>query len=498
MVDSQLLDANWDIAAPLLLLLLSLVVAFLRVGNRRLRPFPDHFDEEDVQALAAWNEAKLPSKQHWPLDLAGQSASDRRPLAARILVWGGLVIGIVLLHALVTGLLGAVFETSTDPAIPLMATLVVALLVPSLRERLQRAVTRLVYGERDDPYAALARLGRRLEASLAPEAVLPAVAQDVREALKLPYAAVALRQGTACPVIAAAGDPEGTPLVLPLTYQGEPIGQLLLSPRSPGEPFSPADRRLLDDLARQVGAAAHAVRLTAELQRARERLVTAREEERRRLRRDLHDGLGPQLAALHLQLGTLCGLIEHDPPGARALADELRRELRTAVSGIRRLVNGLRPPALDELGLVGALQERVRQYSAGGIRAATDLDAPALRVVVEAPDDLPALPAALEVAAYRIVEEALTNVVRHARAHACTVRLALADGTLELTVTDDGLGLPAGPRPGVGLGSMHERAAELGGTCTVGPAPGRGTAVRVRLPLPKEDSDGTTAHSHRR
>src|SRR3712207_4077690 len=133
MVDSQLLDANWDIAAPLLLLLLSLVVAFLRVGNRRLRPFPDHFDEEDVQALAAWNEAKLPYKQHWPLDLAGQSASDRRPLAARNLVWGGLVIGIVLLHTLVTGLLGVVFGTSTDPAIPLMATLVVALLIPSLR-----------------------------------------------------------------------------------------------------------------------------------------------------------------------------------------------------------------------------------------------------------------------------------------------------------------------------------------------------------------------------
>jgi len=165
-------------------------------------------------------------------------------------------------------------------------------LVQPLRQRLQRGVNRLLYGERDEPYAVLSRLGRRLEGTLAPDAVLPAIVETVAGALKLPYAAIALREGECLAVVAAFGQPVGDPLRLPLVYRHEAVGELLLAPRAPGEPFSPADRRLLDDLARQAGVAAHAVRLTADLQRSRERLVTLREEERRRLRRDPHDGLG--------------------------------------------------------------------------------------------------------------------------------------------------------------------------------------------------------------
>ena len=219
--------------------------------------------------------------------------------------------------------------------------------------------------------------------------------------------------------------------------------------------------------------AAHAVRLTADLQRSRERLVTTREEERRRLRRDLHDGLGPRLAAQTLKIGSARFLYPRDPAAADALLSELEADMESAISDIRRLVYDLRPPALDELGLVAAIHEAATQYTTNG-----------LRVNIDAPESLPPLPAAVEVAAYRITQEALTNVVRHAEARNCKVRLSLGGG-LELEIIDDGVGLPEDRRTGVGLTSMRERTAELGGTCVVEPFAAGGTRVLARLPLPR-------------
>jgi signal transduction histidine kinase len=331
-----------------------------------------------------------------------------------------------------------------------------------------------MYGERDEPYTVLSRLGQRLETTLAPDAVLPAVVRTVAEALKLPYAAIEVERNDGFEAAAVTGRPVDDPLRLPLVYGGETVGRLVLGPRARGEAFAPADRRLLDDLAHQIGAAVHAARLTADLQRSRERLVTAREEERRRLRRDLHDGLGPQLAAQTLKVGSARTLYPRDPTVADALLSELEADMEAALSDIRRLVYDLRPPALDELGLAGAIREVAEQYGAKGPR-----------ISVHAPEHPSALPAAVEVAAYRIAQEALTNVVRHAEARVCLVRLSLDDG-LELEVTDDGVGLPKERRAGVGLCSMRERAEELGGTCMVGPGPSKGTRVLARLPLPKK------------
>ncbi len=208
--------------------------------------------------------------------------------------------------------------------------------------------------------------------------------------------------------------------------------------------------------------------------------MTAREEERRRLRRDLHDGLGSRLAALNLQAGALRGLIRRDPDAADEAVVELRDEVRASIADIRRLVYGLRPPALDELGLVAAIRQRAAAHAVVDSTGESNN----LRVEVDAPERLPALPAAVEAAAYRIVEEALTNVVRHAQAGSCVVRLALEEGALCVEVTDDGVGLPAGRAAGVGLLSMRERAAELGGECVVETAQKGGTRVQARLPLP--------------
>jgi signal transduction histidine kinase len=333
-----------------------------------------------------------------------------------------------------------------------------------------------MYGERDEPYAVISRLGKRLEAAIEPEAVLPTVVETIAQALKLPYAAILLKESEGFRTAASYGSPKGEPETIPLVYQREEIGRLVLSPRAPGESFSDADRALLEDLARQAEVVVHAVRLTADLQRSRERLVATREEERRRLRRDLHDGLGAQLAGLNVQTGTLRRLIPSDPGAADELVVELREELRGAISDIRRLVYDLRPPALDDLGLVEAMRQLAERYDSK--------DGP-LRVAVEAPENLPNLPAAVEVAVYRITQEALTNVARHARATTCVVRLAVNDN-VTLEIVDDGVGVPSGRSAGVGLSSMHERAEELGGGCTVIALSEGGTRVLASLPLAKE------------
>jgi signal transduction histidine kinase len=349
----------------------------------------------------------------------------------------------------------------------------VALLFQPLRGRLQRGVNRLMYGERDDPYAVLSRMGERLEATLAPQAVLPTIAETVAQALKLPYVAIELKQDGEFVKEAEYGKkPPDAPIVLPLAYGAETVGRLVAGRRSQREEFSTSDKKLLEDLGRQVGVAAHAVRLTTDLQRSRERLVASREEERRRLRRDLHDGVGPQLAALTLKLETARNRLSHDPE-AQALLSDLAERVRAAVADIRRAVHALRPPALDELGLVPALREGAAQYSHEG-----------LSINVEAPQSLPPLQAAVEVACYRITHEALTNVVRHAGASSCSVRLALEEeaGIVRLEIIDDGRGIGEDHQAGVGLSSMRERAEELGGTCTIESLPKGGTRVSARLP----------------
>jgi signal transduction histidine kinase len=397
-------------------------------------------------------------------------------LINRTLVYGALSACVVGIYVLAVIALGALFQAQGNIAVSLLATGLVAILFQPLRGRLQRGVNRLIYGERDDPYAVISHLGKRLEATLAPESVLPTIAETIAQGLKLPYAAILLNEGEGFRTAAAYGSPRGEPETLPLVYQREQIGRLVLSPRAPGESFSDADRSLLEDLARQAEVAVHAVRLTTDLQHSRARLVASREEERRRLRRDLHDGLGAQLAGLNVQAGALRRLIPRDPDAADELVVELRDELRSAIADIRRLVYDLRPPALDDLGLLEALRRLAERYGSEDDQ---------LRVLVESPEDIPDLPAAVEVAVYRIVQEALTNVARHARAQTCVVRLGVNDD-VALEIVDDGVGIPAERSAGVGLSSMHERTSELGGSCVVEPASKGGTQVLVRLPLAKE------------
>jgi signal transduction histidine kinase len=246
---------------------------------------------------------------------------------------------------------------------------------------------------------------------------------------------------------------------------------------------------LLKNISLQLGAAAHSVRLAVDLQRSRERLAVTLEEERRRLRRDLHDGLGASLAALHLEMGALKRMIRGNPEMAEKMVDEFRTELREGVNEIRRVVYQLRPPALDELGLVAVLRsqaerfnERMELETKPGDDQIMDEN---LEIRFKAPDTLPQLPAAVEVAAYRIVQEALTNVVQHSKARTCVVQLELGD-ELNVRVSDDGIGIGEKQNTGIGLHSMRERAEELGGRFAIVSDPKDGTQIRVSLPIPKE------------
>jgi len=404
-------------------------------------------------------------------------------LINRTLVYFSLTALVVGIYVAIVGSLGTMFQTGASLLVSLFATGIVAVSFQSLRVRVQQGVNRLIFGDRDDPYAVLGRLSERLEGVVTAQSVLPTIVETVAEALKLPYAAIELKEGGNFKTAAAytrPSAPEGIPdadrELLPLVYQLETMGQMLLAPRAPGEQFSQSDRRLLETIARQAGIAAYNVRLTQDLQRARERLVTTREEERRRLRRDLHDGLGPALASMSFKLEAVHNLAERDPAAVRTLAAELKAQIQESLTDIRRIAYGLRPPALDELGLVGALKEQLVSYN----------QAQGVHITLEAPESLPLLSAAAEVAAYRIAVEAMTNVKRHARARHCTVRLSL-DDDLHLEVADDGRGIPGEVRAGVGMASMRERAEELGGTCEVAARPTGGTCVAVRLPLPGDD-----------
>jgi signal transduction histidine kinase len=418
---------------------------------------------------------------------------DINILINRTLVYTSLTALVVTLYVLIVGSLSALLQVSGNLLVSLIATGVIAAVFQPLRERLQRGANRILYGERDDPYRVLSHLGQRLGQAATPEALLPNVVETIAQALKVPYAAIALKQGddlqTASmkATLASYGQPESDLVRLPLVYQGETVGELALARRAPGESFSKVDMGLLQSIAHEAGMAAHAVRLTADLQHSRERLVTAREEARRRLRRDLHDGLGPALGAITLKLDAARNLLVSNPERADKMLLELKGQTQAAIADIRRLVYELRPPALDDLGLASALREHAAQLGSLNFPEGN----PQMSITVDIPDDVPPLSAAVEVAAFRIVQEALNNVVRHANARNCAVRLSI-NGDLSLTgaliieVVDDGVGLAPERRSGVGLTSMRERAEELGGTFLAEALPGGGTRIWARLPLAKE------------
>lgn len=392
---------------------------------------------------------------------------DIRLVVSRAVAWVLLSVAVVLAYIALVAILDLFVSAQLGRSA--VATVIVALFVAPVLPRLQRLVDRAMYGVRGDPALVVSRIGEQLTATSG--GGMSGVVVAVREALRMPYVAVSAAGGA---ILASDGEqPTGPTHSIPLAYSGETVGEVTVGLR-PGEgEVSEADQAVLRLVSVPLAVAVHATRLSEELQTSRERIVTAQEEERRRLRRDLHDGLGPTLTGVGLTADAAANLVESDVDRAKDLLGALRSDTRRAISDVRRIIENLRPPALDELGLVGALRQRVE-------RARWRADGAAFHVQLDVPEELPELPAAVEAAGYRIATEALNNVVVHSRASVAVVRLSFGD-SLEVEVTDDGP--PNGAwRPGVGLQAMRERAAELGGRFEAGPS-ASGGRVFVSLPL---------------
>jgi len=392
----------------------------------------------------------------------------------RSLVYAVVMLAIVAAYVVVIVTLGGLIGRTTGA--PLVATTIVALGTAPFASRLQRVADRRLFGDRADPSATVARLAERwqTEGGAAPVVSLDDIAADISRSLRLPHVRVATAGGAAGEW-GVAREPLSR---VPLRHGDAVLGELIASAREPGRALTRRDEAALADLARYVAVVAQTLVLSADLRLSRERIVVAREEERRRLRRDLHDGLGPQLAAIALQLESVRDLADGPDTPAGELAERLREQVQGAVGDVRRIVDDLRPAALDDLGLPEALAQLAQRMSSERFAVSVEIG------------DLPALSAASEVAVLRIVSEAVTNAARHSRGTRCTVVVRAHNGLVDASVVDNGIGIGGVPqqgsrlggRVGLGLASMRERAAELGGSCTFDSAPHGGVVVRVLLP----------------
>ena len=401
--------------------------------------------------------------------LSRRPARPPRHLGARVLhrvvytlLFTMLALAIVVLVAPTLRQYSGTHETILIEAVLLV------LIVELVGTRLHLLVDWLLYGQRHDPATASARLSRPL-ADAEDADVLEALLKALTDTLRLSYAEVANADGAA--VAVAGSDPSWVTATYPIRRAGHDLGELRAGRR--GTPLDLRDERLLEAAAAQVGLVLQARALAEELRVAREDLVASVADERRRLRREIHDGVGPTLAGIALGVESAARAVDRDPPRARRLLDDMRSDVAALVDEVRGVVDGLRPSLLDELGLVGSLR-----LVADGLARRGPV---AVRVDCDLNEDVE-LPAAVEVAAYRIVGEALTNVTRHAGATSATVRLRIDGDRLLVAVTDDGGG-GAGPREGgTGLGSMRHRVEEVGGTLSI-ESDRTGTRVSAVLPL---------------
>jgi len=441
-----------------------------------------------------------------PISIGSALLKDRLwnvpPIVRRSVVYAGLLFILFMIYMATVWYLTLVFQARSG-FYSLIATGLVAVLFTPLKVFMEMLINRTMYGKRENPVSFLVGLGDRLKEPHAPEQVLGTVVTTVKEMLHLPHVSITILVNGREQEAAAAGSPrEPQAIRFPLVMGGEQLGSLYILPRSPDEPLRKADLRLLQLLARESARIIHGLkqsldigRLMKELQTSREKLIFAREEERRSLRNNLHDDLAPRLASLALTASAAGDYIRKDPERAETIIGELEADIRVTVSDIREFVHNLRPPALDQYGLIEAIRQRADRlmyvHNAHGGRPGQQI-----RFVLLSPAELPPLPAAVEVAAYRIVSEALANVVKHSGASTCTVTLALqtedqSDG-LYVEVADDGTGLsdavgdwPASERreAGVGLMSIRERAAELGGRSRIARLEGGGTQAAAWLPM---------------
>jgi signal transduction histidine kinase len=417
----------------------------------------------------------------------------------KTIVFGALALFIGAVYVAVVVLLGsAIGATTTNPALSIAATAIVALLFEPVRLRVQRVANRFVYGERATPYEVLSRFSERIAGTYATEDVLPRTARVIAEGAAAERVDVWLRVGDV--LRAGASWPADADVPAPVPFHGEDrlpfpdvdaavpvrhsdemLGAITVTkPR--GETMTPAEAALLADLAGQAGLVLSNVRLTAalqarleeigrraeELKASRQRIVTTQDVERRRLERNIHDGAQQHLVALAVRLRLVRGMLAKDPRRAAAMLAELRAEVDDAIETLSSLALGIYPPVLEELGIAAALESQARVGT--------------LPVTVSA-DGVDRQPIETEAAVYFSCLEAIQNAAKYAQASRVDVRIGLEGANLTFQVRDDGVGFdPAAAGAGSGLQGMADRLSALGGSVEITSTPGVGTVVTGRVP----------------
>lgn len=397
--------------------------------------------------------------------------------------WGLRIIALVSATASVLVLWRLMVMPRTQPADWLVAAAAGALIAGLCVTiaLLNRVLERRLFGARADSDVMIAALSPRTTPVVTDEGGLTAALDALRQALRLACVHLDVTMPGMMPLSLSRGASRPPDRVIPLYAGKVHVGQLSLAVRPGLEPLGRADERLLEALSHVLASSAYNLGLQQALRKALAQAVTAREEERRRIRREIHDGIGPLLVAALLRTESAMDLPSGSPSQIESL-QKLHDLQKTALIDIRSLLEGLRPPALDHGGLLSALQQHAK-LSAG----MTAPNSPA--VSFEVSGDLSILPAAVEVGAYRIAQEAISNATKHAGAQRIAVRMTRTDTGLTVEVEDDGIGAVADTNPrGVGLASMTERATELGGWCTNGHSSNGGTRIKAWLPILIEGS----------
>ena len=411
----------------------------------------------------------------------------------KAVLFGALAVFITVVYIAIVVGVGALVGSQASPVLSAVAAAVVALAFQPLRRSAQRLADRLVYGRRATPYEVLSEFSERVGQTYAAEELLPRMARALGEGTGAARADVWVRVGdelrpeAAWPPDApsssprsaedAAGDGEITrsSMFEPVRHHGEVLGALSIEKR-PGESLTGTEEKLVTDLAAQAGLVLRNAGLTAdlratieELRRSRQRLVTAQDEERRRLERNLHDGAQQQLVALNVKLGLVERLVERDPSQARTIAGQLQGDANEALEELRDLARGIYPPLLADKGLVAALESQARKS--------------AVPVSIEA-DGVGRYAREAEAAVYFSCLEALQNVAKYASASRARVRLLDGSGRLRFEVADDGVGFDTTSSSyGTGLQGIADRLAALDGELEVRSAPGAGTTLAGSLPV---------------
>lgn len=397
----------------------------------------------------------------WDIDL----------IVNRTLLFSLLTISIAGIYILIVAGASFILPFSDNRLFAFVAAACIAVLFNPLRQRLQVAVNRWMFGMSQDPFTTLSSLIRLLASPSSPENTLQQVVDTIAAALKLPYAAIQLERDGEFYSAAVYGTPIPETFVRPLLHDHKVVGRLLIASRANGEPVRDPDRKLLEVISLHVSVVAQSVRQEERLRMSRQRLITTLDEERKRIRRDLHDELGPTLASIALHADTAKDLVLGDPQEAIGMLQKIIEKTQKSVIEIRQLVYGLRPSILDESGLEGAIRQHISSLEPGSVS-----------IKLETIGDLSAVPANVGLVAYRIIQEATTNIVNHARATTCTIRLSLGDD-LAIEIEDDGIGLSDQRQNGLGLKSMQDRAAEMKGSFVINSSSLEGTRIISHIPV---------------